>query len=216
MSSDILFQARRNELVVQLQKKGIHDATLLKALATVPRHLFFTDNTLKQFAYEDKAYPIEAGQTISQPYTVALQTQLLELKPQEKVLEIGTGSGYQAAILRTMGARVYTIERQEKLFFKTKDLLQTLGISVETFWRDGFNGFPPFAPYDKIIITAAAPYIPRTLLDQLKIGGIMVVPLGEGKMQVLMQIKKLSETEFEQRDFGMCSFVPMLPGIEKN
>ena len=214
MSTEILFQAKRNELVSHLQQKGIHDVALLKALATVPRHLFFTDSTLKQFAYEDKAYPIEAGQTISQPYTVALQTQLLELKPAEKVLEIGTGSGYQAAILRTMGARVYTIERQKKLFFKTKELLQSLSISVETFLGDGFKGFPPFAPYDKIIITAAAPYIPRTLLDQLKIGGIMVTPLGEGKTQVLMQIKKLSETEFEQRDFGLCSFVPMLTGIE--
>lgn len=214
MSSEILFQAKRNELVAHLQQKGIYDAALLKALASVPRHLFFTDSTLQQFAYEDKAYPIDAKQTISQPYTVALQTQLLELKPQEKVLEIGTGSGYQAAILRTMGARVYTIERQKKLFFKTKDLLQSLSISVETFLGDGFKGFPPFAPYDKIIITAAAPYIPRTLLDQLKVGGIMVAPLGEGKTQVLMQIKKLSETEFEQRDFGLCSFVPMLSGIE--
>lgn len=214
MSNEILFQAKRNELVTHLQQKGIYDAALLKALATVPRHLFFTDSTLKQFAYEDKAYPIDAGQTISQPYTVALQTQLLELKPQEKVLEIGTGSGYQSAILRTMGARVHTIERQKKLFFKTKDLLQSLNISVDTLLGDGFKGFPPFAPYDKIIITAAAPYIPRTLLDQLKIGGIMVAPLGEGKTQVLLQIKKLSETEFEERDFGLCSFVPMLAGIE--
>ncbi|MDR0941522.1 MAG: protein-L-isoaspartate(D-aspartate) O-methyltransferase [Bacteroidales bacterium] len=214
MSTEILFQAKRNELVAHLQQKGIHDRALVKALATVPRHLFFTDSTLKQFAYEDKAYPIEAGQTISQPYTVALQTQLLELKPQEKVLEIGTGSGYQAAILRAIGARVYTIERQKKLYFKTKTLLESLNISIDTFLGDGFKGFPPFAPYDKIIITAAAPYIPRTLLDQLKVGGIMVAPLGEGKTQVLLQIKKLSETEFEQRDFGSCSFVPMLAGIE--
>jgi len=215
MSSEILFQAKRNELVALLQKKGIYDAALLKALASVPRHLFFTDSSLQQFAYEDKAYPIDAKQTISQPYTVALQTQLLELNPRERVLEIGTGSGYQAAILHAMGARVFTIERQKKLFFKTKDLLQSLGMSsIETFLGDGFRGFPPFAPYDKIIITAAAPYIPRTLLDQLKIGGIMVAPLGEDKTQVLIQIKKLSETEFEQRDFGLCSFVPMLTGIE--
>lgn len=214
MSNEILFQAKRNELVALLQQKGIHDQALLKALTSVPRHLFFTDSTLKQFAYEDKAYPIEAGQTISQPHTVALQTQLLEVKPQEKILEIGTGSGYQSAILRTMGARVYTIERQKKLFFKTKDLLQSLSISVDTFLGDGFKGFPPFAPYDKIIITAAPTVIPRTLLDQLNVGGIMVTPLGEGKTQVLLQIRKLSETEFEQCNFGFCSFVPMLPGIE--
>lgn len=213
MSTEILFQAKRNELVAQLRKKGITDTALLQALSTVPRHLFFSDITLRQFAYEDKAYPIDAGQTISQPYTVALQTQLLELKPQEKVLEIGTGSGYQAAILRAMGARVFTIERQKKLFFRTRELLQSFDSSIETIFGDGFKGLPQFAPYDKIIITAAAPFVPRTLLDQLKIGGIMVVPLGDDSLQVLMQIKKLSETEFEQRDFGTCRFVPMLGGI---
>ncbi|MDR2962960.1 MAG: protein-L-isoaspartate(D-aspartate) O-methyltransferase [Bacteroidales bacterium] len=213
MSTDILFQAKRNELVAQLEHKGIYDTAVLQAIQTLPRHDFFTDSTLRQFAYEDKAYPIDAGQTISQPYTVALQTQLLEVKPLEKILEIGTGSGYQAAILRTMGARVFSIERQKQLFFRTKELLHRLNISVETFFGDGFKGCPPYAPFDKIIITAAAPFVPRTLLDQLKVGGIMVVPLGDDSVQILMQIKKLSETEFEQRDFGSCRFVPMLAGI---
>lgn len=208
-----IHKAQRKQLIELLKQKGITDSNVLKAIEKVPRHVFFIDTTLQRFAYEDKAYPIHSGQTISQPYTVAVQSELLQIKAKDKILEIGTGSGYQAAILCTMGARVFSIERQKTLYFTAKKILQELHFFVETFVGDGFKGLPQFAPFDKIIITAAAPFIPKTLLEQLKIGGILVVPLGEGSLQKMIRIVKLSETEFEQTEHGNFTFVPMLPGI---
>lgn len=213
MTESYLHKGQRQRLVQELQTKGITHAGVLQAIGTVQRHLFFSDSLLQSHAYDDKAFPIDAGQTISQPYTVAFQTQLLNIQAKEKVLEIGTGSGYQAAVLSSLGARVYSIERQKKLYFKTKQLLKSLNMFVETFLGDGYKGLPQFAPFDKIIITAAAPYIPRPLLEQLAIGGIMVVPMGEGAQQTMLKIRKISETEFEQSEHGVFSFVPMLGGI---
>lgn len=213
MKDSFLHKGQRKKLIEELQKKGISNTSVLNAIDAVPRHLFFLDKVMESYAYEDKAYPIGAGQTISQPYTVAIQTQLLELKPNEKVLEIGTGSGYQAAVLSKFGVRVFSIERQKDIYFRTKKLLQELHFFIETFLGDGYKGLPQFAPFDKIIITAAAPFIPRPLLEQLKIGGILVVPLGEGINQKMLKIIKISESEFEQTDHGNFSFVPMIEGI---
>ncbi len=203
----------RNQLVDELQSKGITDNRVLTAMRKVPRHFFCFDEALAKHAYQDKAFPIESGQTISQPYTVAIQSQLLDIHKNEKVLEIGTGSGYQAAILFSMGAKVYTIERQKKLYIKTKQLLQDLGYQIHTFLGDGNKGLPSFAPFDKIIITAAAPLIPIEILKQLKIGGIIVAPVNNGTKQTMLRIKKLSETQFEQSQHGEFSFVPMLTGL---
>ena len=213
MIDSFVHKGQRNMLVSELQAKGITSEIVLNAIRQVPRHLFCGDAALDRHAYMDKAFPIESGQTISQPYTVALQTQLLDIKPAEKVLEIGTGSGYQAAILAVLGANVYSIERQKELFIKTTKLLKDLKYSVSTFLGDGFNGLPNYSPFDKIIVTAAAPYIPRTLLEQLKIGGILVAPIGNGEKQILIKLKKLSDTDFEQTNHGECEFVPMLEGI---
>lgn len=213
MNDSFLHKGQRKKLIEELQKKGISNTSVLNAIDAVPRHLFFVDKVMESYAYEDKAYPIGAGQTISQPYTVAIQTQLLELKPNEKVLEIGTGSGYQAAVLSKFGVRVFSIERQKDIYFRTKKLLQELHFFIETFLGDGYKGLPQFAPFDKIIITAAAPFIPRPLLEQLKIGGILVVPLGEGINQKMLKIIKISESEFEQTEHGNFSFVPMIEGI---
>jgi len=213
MNDSFLHKGQRQRLVEELRTKGIHHAPVLHAIGNVPRHLFFTDTILQSHAYDDKAFPIDAGQTISQPYTVAFQTQLLNIQAKDKVLEIGTGSGYQAAVLCTLGTRVYSIERQKQLYFKTKQLLRSLNFFVETFLGNGYNGVPQFAPFDKIIITAAAPYIPRPLLEQLAIGGILVVPIGEGAQQKMLKIVKISENEFEQSEHGTFSFVPMLGGI---
>ncbi len=212
MEDSLLFKGRRLQLVEELKTKGINSPAVIKAISEVPRHIFF-DKALQNHAYEDKAFPIDAGQTISQPYTVAFQSQFLNIKGGEKVLEIGTGSGYQAAVLYKMGARVFSIERQKKLFFNTKNLLDQMGYRVETFLGDGFKGLPNFAPFYKIIITAAAPYIPRTLLDQCAIGGDIIVPVGEGNTQKMLGIHKLSATEFEQKNLGDFAFVPMLTGI---
>jgi protein-L-isoaspartate(D-aspartate) O-methyltransferase len=212
MKDSFLHKGQRKKLIEELEKKGISNKSVLNAIEAVPRHLFFLDKVMELYAYEDKAYPIGAGQTISQPYTVAIQTHLLDIKPNEKVLEIGTGSGYQAAVLSKLGVRVFSIERQKDIYFRTKKLLQELHIFIETILGDGFKGLPQFAPFDKIIITAAAPFIPRPLLEQLKIGGILVVPLGEGMNQKMLKIIKISETEFEQTEHGTFSFVPMIGG----
>ena len=214
MIDSLLHIGQRKQLVDLLQAKGIHDTRVLHAITQVPRHVFF-DKALQNHAYEDKAFPIDAGQTISQPYTVAFQSELLHITNNEKVLEIGTGSGYQAAVLAKMGARVFSIERQKKLYFATKSQLQKLNIRVELFLGDGFKGLPQFAPFDRILITAAAPFIPKPLLEQLIIGGILVVPFGEGSSQTMLSITKLSETEFEQREHGTFSFVPMLKGVSE-
>lgn len=213
MIDTFVHKGQRNQLAEELRAKGISDENVLNAIRQVPRHLFCGDPALEQHAYVDKAFPIESGQTISQPYTVALQTQLLEIQPTDRVLEIGTGSGYQAAILAVMGAKVYSIERQKELYIKTSRFLQQMKYSVTTFLGDGFNGLPNYSPFSKIIVTAAAPYIPRTLLEQLQIGGLLVAPIVNGNKQILVRIKKISGTNFEQTMHGECAFVPMLEGI---
>jgi protein-L-isoaspartate(D-aspartate) O-methyltransferase len=166
----------RQQLVEQLRAKGITDEAVLSAINEVPRHIFL-DSSFVELAYQDKAFPIGSGQTISQPHTVAFQTQLLSVGKGMKVLEIGTGSGYQACVLAALGAKVFSIERQRNLYFKTKDILEQLPFRVKTFLGDGFEGLPTYAPFDRVIITAGAPHIPETLIDQMKTGGIMVVPM---------------------------------------
>jgi len=199
----------RKQLVDVIRERGITCEKVLAAIGKIPRHLFL-DQAFLEFAYQDKAFPIGAGQTISHPFTVAFQTELLEIKPREKVLEIGTGSGYQACVLIEMGARVYSIERQKALFDKTKGFLRKIGYRVNTFYGDGYKGLPTYAPFDKIIITAGAPFVPEQLKEQLKVGGRMVIPVGEGKEQQMLLLIKKSETEFEQHNLGVFSFVPML------
>ncbi|MBT3611751.1 MAG: protein-L-isoaspartate(D-aspartate) O-methyltransferase [Flavobacteriales bacterium] len=202
-------QGLRKQLVEHLASKGISDLEVLNAINKIPRHLFM-DNAFVNFSYQDKAFPIGAGQTISQPYTVALQSQLLEIKPYEKVLEVGTGSGYQAAVLSLLDAEVFTIERQRELFLKTKKFLPTLGYNCMFVYGDGYKGMPNFSPFDKIIITCGAPFIPEDLVTQLKVGGIMVAPIGDGDIQVMHLIEKISETETRATTHGEFSFVPML------
>lgn len=212
---EYLFQGKRKRLVEQLKEKGILDQEVLKAILKIPRHLFFDQSTerpaLLDHAYSDKALKIGAGQTISHPFTVAFQTEKLEIKKGEKVLEIGTGCGYQTAVLLEMGAKVFSIERQKELFDKTKVFLPLMGYrGAKLVYGDGYKGLPQYAPFDKIIVTAAAPYIPEDLLAQLKIGGILVIPLGEGEEQVMNVIIKKSGTEFDKQAFGKFKFVPML------
>src|SRR5690554_5413274 len=199
----------RKQLVDQLREKGIDDEAVLEAINKVPRHLFM-DNAFLNFAYKDQAFPIGAKQTISQPFTVAFQTQLLKVEPREKVLEIGTGSGYQSCVLLEMGAKVFSIERHRSLYQRSKKQLNDLGYFPKLFFGDGYKGLPAFAPFDKIIITAAAPYVPEDLKKQLKVGGIMVIPHGKGKSQQMQRITKISEEKFEVEDFRSFSFVPML------
>lgn len=202
----------RKKLVDTIKSKGITDERVLNAINSVPRH-FFLDSAFDELAYEDRAFPIAEGQTISQPYTVAYQSQLLELKPFLKVLEIGTGSAYQAVVLAEMGAQVYTIERQKKLFDenKTFDYLKKYR-SIKFFYGDGYEGLPTYAPFDRVIITAAAPEIPQKLIDQLKPGGMMVIPVGMGDVQRMMRITKLETGALKEEVFDNFSFVPMLGG----
>lgn len=202
-------QGLRNQLVEVLMKKGITDKNVLQAIKTIPRHLFL-DSSFENFAYQDTAFPIGAGQTISQPYTVAFQSQLLEVKRDDKVLEIGTGSGYQTAVLYSMGARVFSVERQNELYKKTATLLPKLGIRARHLtFGDGYKGLPNFAPFDSIIVTAGAPFIPQPLMAQLKIGGRLVIPVGEEQQIMTLLIRK-NETQFEKHEFGDFRFVPML------
>ncbi len=198
----------RRQLALHLKTKGIDNADVLKAIETVPRHLFL-DNAFIERAYEDIAFPIGAGQTISRPHTVAFQTQLLKLKRGEKVLEIGTGCGYQTSVLLEMGVKVYTIERQLELYNKTIKFLPSIGYSAKFIYGDGYKGMPAFAPFDKIIITAGAPVIPNDLLNQLKVGGLMVIPVGD-KVQTMTLLEKKSEKHFEKTEFGEFKFVPLL------
>ena len=202
----------RRQLASLLKEKGIEDAEVLKAIVAVPRHLFLNSSFIER-AYEDIAFPIGSGQTISRPHTVAFQTELLDLKKGEKVLEIGTGSGYQTSVLMEMGVKVYTIERQKALFDTTKTFLPTIGYNPKFFYGDGYKGLPIFAPFDKIIITAGAPIIPDALLDQLKVGGIMVIPLGD-KVQIMTFIKKTGPKTFEKVEYGEFKFVPLLEDKE--
>lgn len=202
----------RRKLVETVRGKGITDEKVLAAIETIPRH-FFLDSAFDEVAYEDKAFPIAEKQTISQPYTVAYQTQLLEVKPHEKILEIGTGSTYQAAVLAEMGAKVYTIERQKKLF-ETNKTFQWIKKypSIKFFYGDGFEGLPTYAPFDKVIITAAAPFIPEKLIQQMKAGGMMVIPFGSGNVQVMKRLIKLADGSVKEEVFDNFSFVPMLEG----
>jgi len=202
----------RIRLVETIKDKGITDLNVLKAIDKIPRH-FFMENYLDARAYEDRAQPISAGQTISQPYTVAYQTELLEVKPGDKVLEIGTGSGYQAAVLMEMGAKLFTIERHRSLYIQTHNLLTELGYNPHCFFGDGYEGKPTYGPYDKILITAAAPFIPKELIEQLKIGGMLVAPVGDAGTQIMTRIIKTSDTEYEKQEFGYFVFVPMLKGV---
>ena len=205
-------QGLRNQLVKILVEKGITDENVLAAISKIPRHLFL-DSSFEDFAYQDKAFPIGADQTISQPYTVAFQSQLLEVEKEHKVLEIGTGSGYQTAVLCKLGAVVYSIERQNQLFKKTSLLLPKLSIRPKKLiFGDGYKGLPTFAPFDKIIITAGAPKIPEQLIAQLKPGGIMIIPLGENEQQQMLRITKLEDGSLREEQFGSFSFVPMLEG----
>ena len=202
-------QGLRNQLVSLLKGKGIVDKYVLEAINKIPRHLFL-NSTFADFAYQDKAFPIGEGQTISQPYTVAFQTQLLEVKKDHKILEIGTGSGYQTAVLFLMGAKVYSVERQNKLFKQTSLLLPKLGIRPKHLsFGDGYKGLPDHAPFDSIIVTAGAPTIPQALMAQLKIGGRLVIPLGEEKQIMTLLIRK-NETQFEKHECGDFKFVPLL------
>ncbi len=199
----------RKQLVEVVRKKGIQNEAILDAIENIPRHLFM-DSSFLEFAYQDKPFPIGSGQTISQPFTVAFQTELLEVKKGDKILEIGTGSGYQACVLVELGAKVFTIERQKKLYQKTKEFLPSLGYRIKTFYGDGFLGLPAFQPFDKIIITAGAPFTPEELLKQLKIGGIMVIPEGKSDVQIMKKIIRVSETTFNTQEHGDFRFVPLL------
>ena len=198
----------RNKLVKKLRLKGITDEAVLAALAKVPRHVFFEDALLVH-AYEDKAFPIGEGQTISQPYTVAFQSEKLQVKPGDKVLEVGTGSGYQAAILMEMGAKVYTIEFNRKLYDLAKDFLPSLGYKPYFFFGDGSKGLPAKAPFDKIIVTAGAPVVPQSLLDQLNEGGIMIIPVGNRETQKMVKFTKRGG-KFLKEEYSNFSFVPLL------
>lgn len=201
----------RLKLIQDLGKKGISDQDVLNAMMKVPRHLFM-ESGFVSFAYRDQAFPIAAGQTISQPYTVAFQTQLLQIKKLEKVLEIGTGSGYQTAVLLEMGAKVYTIERQRELYLFAQKMLFSLGYKPSMFFGDGYEGQPAYSPFDKIIVTAAAPEIPEKLLQQLKVGGRLVIPVGESNSQRMILVEKTGEDSYKKTEHGAFVFVPMLKG----
>ena len=204
----------RKQLVDQLRAKGIADEAVLNAINEVPRHVFL-DSSFVELAYQDKAFPIGSGQTISQPHTVAFQTQLLQVRKGLKVLEIGTGSGYQACVLAALGAKVFTIERQRNLFFKTKEILEQLPFKVKTFLGDGYEGLPTYQPFDRIIITAGAPSIPEALVKQMKTGGIMVIPMdnAKGDGQTMLRVTKMDDGSLKKEEFGDFKFVPMLKEI---
>ncbi len=214
MTEDIKFTGLRQQLVKTIRNKGISNEDVLAAIGKVQRHLF-VESFLHDRAYDDNALPIASGQTISQPYTVAFQTQLLDTKKGEKVLEIGTGSGYQAAVLLEMGVKLFSIERHPLLFKQTSALLTKLGYNPMLFLGDGYVGKPTYGPFHKILITAAAPFIPEALLQQLKVGGRLVAPVGEAGLQVMTSVDKVAENEYVNQSHGHFVFVPMLPGIAK-
>lgn len=202
-------KGKRQQLAAIVAAKGVKDKKVLEAIRSIPRHLFM-DSSFEDHAYQDKAFPIAADQTISQPYTVAFQTELLELKRGDAVLEIGTGSGYQTAVLCELGAKVYSIERQQELYKKTKLFLSKIGYRPKYLsFGDGYKGLPEYAPFDKIIVTAGAPYVPNALLSQLKVGGRLVIPIGEN-VQIMTLFVRKSNKEFDKKEFGDFRFVPLL------
>lgn len=199
----------RKQLVAEIKSKGIKDERVIEAIGKIPRHFFF-DGIFDVHAYEDKAFPIAAGQTISQPYTVAFQTELLQIENGHRILEIGTGSGYQAAVLMELGADVYTIEYQKALYQKAIRFIPSLGYQPHMYHGDGSKGLARFAPYDGIIVTAGAPAVPDVLIQQLKVGGRLVIPVGDDKKQSMVLIRKISEQEVVKKDYNHFSFVPLL------
>lgn len=207
-------QGMRRKLVDEIRQKGVDEPEVLAAIEEIPRH-FFLDNAFLNYAYEDKAFPIGSGQTISQPFTVAFQTTLLELTKGQKVLEIGTGSGYQTAVLVKVGAKVFTIERQRQLYLKTRDLLPKIGFRPRFFYGDGYQGLPAFAPFDRVLVTAGAPFVPEALKEQLAVGGILVIPVGSGGVQTMIRIHKVGENEYREEEFGEFRFVPLLEDKEQ-
>lgn len=211
---DLKFVRKRKDLVAILKSKGIKDENVLSAIEKIERHKFIPDSALHIHAYEDKAFPIGVGQTISQPYTVAFQSELLEIKKGDKVLEVGTGSGYQATVLADLGANVYTIERQKYLYDKTMPFLKKMGYkNIKFYYGDGYLGKQAFAPYHKIIVTAAAPEIPKPLLDQLTIGGFLVIPVdNQTGNQDMLRVTKINSKEFHTEKFHQFAFVPLLKG----
>ena len=210
MIDTLKHQGLRNQLVELLKKKGIKNEQVLEAIRAIPRHLFM-DSSFEDHAYQDKAFPIGEGQTISQPYTVAFQTELLQVAPYQKVLEIGTGSGYQASILLYLGVQLYTIERQQKLFKQTQQFLpKLLNRPVQMYFGDGYKGLPQQAPFHRILVTAGAPYVPTDLLSQLAIGGRMVIPVGNDT-QIMTLYERVSDKEFHKTEYGDFQFVPILP-----
>jgi protein-L-isoaspartate(D-aspartate) O-methyltransferase len=214
MTDSFLAKGKRKKLVEELRQKGITDEEVLRAINAVPRHDFM-DHAFLNHAYVDKAFPITSGQTISQPYTVAVQTELLQVKKRDKILEIGTGSGYQAAILAEMGAKVYTIERYRELYIKAQRTLTSLGYTADFFYGDGYEGKPQYGPFDGIIITAATKEIPEKLPKQLKIGGRLVIPLGNSISQVMTLVIRKGENDFEYSSHGTFAFVPLLKGTAR-
>ncbi len=211
MEDSFLHKGLRKKLVDELRNKGINDQKVLDAINKVPRHLFM-DSSFVHFAYKDKAFPIASKQTISQPYTVAFQTQLLQIRKGDKVLEIGTGSGYQSAVLIELGAKVFTIERHKNLAMGAQNLLPGLGYRPHFFYGDGFEGLPTYAPFDKVIVTAGAPELPLKLVEQLKSGGKMVIPIGSNENQVMKLIEKQPDNSLQEIEHGSFMFVPMLKG----
>jgi protein-L-isoaspartate(D-aspartate) O-methyltransferase len=211
MTDSFEAKGKRKKLVEELRRKGITDEVVLSAINSVPRHLFM-DPAFLVHAYTDKAFPITSGQTISQPYTVAVQTSLLMVKKRDKVLEVGTGSGYQAAVLAEMGVKVYTIERFRDLYLKAQRTLTSMGYSINFFYGDGYEGKEQYGPYDGILITAAAPEVPEKLLSQLKTGGKLVVPLGKSDVQVMTVVTRTGPDSFDYSSHGTFVFVPMLKG----
>lgn len=209
MTESYRHKGLRKKLVSTIRKKGIEDERILEAIGKIPRHQFM-DSSFLEFAYQDKPFPIGSGQTISQPYTVAFQTELLNVQAGDKILEIGTGSGYQACVLLELGAKVFSIERQKQLHEKAKQFLPEIGYYPKLFYGDGYKGLKAFAPFDKILITAGAPYVPEDLLEQLRSGGRLVSPVGKGDVQIMKAIDKINESEFKESNHGSFRFVPLL------
>lgn len=210
---EIKFKGLCSKLILELKSKGIKDQKVLDAISVTPRHLLFDPVFRDKFAYQDIAFPIGKNQTISQPYTVAFQTELLSVSRGSKVLEIGTGSGYQTAVLCQLGAKVFSIERHKSLFKNAKLFLNQNNYRAQLFFGDGFIGKKVFAPYDRIIVTCGAPFVPNDLKSQLKVGGRMVIPVGEGEVQQMKLIQRLKEDDFKETNFGDFKFVPMLKNI---